>query len=137
VFLILGSFLASGVRYLLPYTNLRDYMQESAPISIGVMMLLAILLCLCSEADAFVAAGFGPLVPDAAKLAFLVLGPMLDLKLYLMFTRVFRMRLIRTIIVALIIQVYILSLAAHFVWTSQAGSSASAAATPPASASKR
>jgi uncharacterized membrane protein YraQ (UPF0718 family) len=117
VFLILGAFLASGVRYLLPYTNIREYMQESAPISIAVMMLLAILLCLCSEADAFVAAGFGALVPDAAKFAFLVLGPMLDLKLYVMFTRVFRLRLIRTIIIALLIQVYLLSLAAHFLWT--------------------
>ena len=37
-------------------------------------------------------------LPPAAKLAFLVLGPMLDLKLYLMYTRVFRPRLIWTII---------------------------------------
>src|SRR5207237_4076338 len=120
-----------------PREEWEAFMNQSAPIAIGAMMLMAILLCLCSEADAFVAAGFGPLVPDAAKLAFLVLGPMLDLKLYLMFTRVFRLRLIRTILVSLIIQVYVLSLAAHFVWTWHSGASASSAAPPSASAPKR
>ena len=38
------------------------------------MMGLAILMCLCSEADAFVAASFTKMHP-AAKLSFLVLGP--------------------------------------------------------------
>jgi uncharacterized membrane protein YraQ (UPF0718 family) len=136
VFLILGAFLASIVRLTLPYTNFREYMQESAPISIAVMMLLAILLCLCSEADAFVAAGFGGLVPDAAKFAFLVLGPMLDLKLYVMFTQVFRLRLIRTIIIALIIQVYVLALAAHFIWDPW-GKEWMGVSASPASAAKR
>ena len=50
-----------------------------------IMMGLAILLCICSEADAFVAASFTNM-PAASKLAFLVLGPMLDLKLYLMYS---------------------------------------------------
>ncbi len=68
------------------------------------MMMLAILLCLCSEADAFVAASFITLRPSA-KLAFLVLGPMLDLKLYMMYTRVFRPRLIYTIFLSVIVQV--------------------------------
>jgi uncharacterized protein len=137
VFLILGAFLASVVRLSLPYTNFRDYMQESAPVSIAVMMLLAILLCLCSEADAFVAAGFGGLVPDAAKFAFLVLGPMLDLKLYVMFTQVFRLRLIRTIIIALIVQVYVLSLVVHFAWEAVRPTPVATSAAPTASPLKR
>jgi uncharacterized membrane protein YraQ (UPF0718 family) len=137
VFLILGAFLASGVRYILPFTNIQDYMHASPPISIAVMMLLAILLCLCSEADAFVAAGFGGLVPDAAKFAFLVLGPMLDLKLYVMFTRVFKLRLIRTIIIALIIQVYLLALAAHYIWDPWGKSWMGVPASQPTSAANR
>ncbi|MFE6336128.1 permease [Streptomyces sp. NPDC057798] len=45
-----------------------------------LLALLAVLLCVCSEADAFVAAsltGFSP----TARLAFMVVGPMVDLKL--------------------------------------------------------
>ena len=66
--------------------------QQHVLLSIALMMVLAIVLCLCSEADAFVAASFVTLRP-AAKLAFLVLGPMIDFKLYLMYTQVFRPRL--------------------------------------------
>jgi uncharacterized membrane protein YraQ (UPF0718 family) len=72
-------------------------------------------LCLCSEADAFVAASFVTLRP-AAKLAFLVLGPMLDLKLYMMYTRVFRPRLIYTIFLSVIIQVFAYSYVTHLLW---------------------
>src|SRR5262249_55672595 len=61
------------------------------------------------------AASFVTLRPSA-KLAFLVLGPMLDFKLYLMYTRVFRPRLIWTIYVCVISQVFIFSYAVHLVW---------------------
>ncbi|MHC4402979.1 MAG: permease [Planctomycetota bacterium] len=53
------------------------------------MSVLAIALNLCSEADAFVAASFIAF-PMAAKMAFLVLGPMVDLKLIAMYTTMFR-----------------------------------------------
>lgn len=56
------------------------------------MMGLAYLLSLCSTSDAFVAASFGALVPPAALLAFLVFGPMADLKNTLMMLAVFRGR---------------------------------------------
>jgi hypothetical protein len=77
------------------------------------MMLLAVLLCLCSEADAFIAANLIK-VPLAGKLAFLVLGPMLDLKLYFMYTRVFRFRLIWTIIPCVVTLILTLTIAAHY-----------------------
>jgi len=47
-------------------------------------MALAFGLNLCSEADAFVAASFTQF-SFAAKLGFLVLGPMLDIKLVAMY----------------------------------------------------
>ncbi len=53
------------------------------------MSALAVGLNLCSEADAFVARSFLAF-PLAAKMAFLVLGPMVDLKLIAMYTTVFR-----------------------------------------------
>jgi uncharacterized membrane protein YraQ (UPF0718 family) len=115
VYLILGALLAALTRvFLHPQTVMAQILQQPVP-AIAVMMLLAILLCICSEADAFVAASFVS-VPATAKLGFLVLGPMLDFKLYMMYTRVFRPRLIWTIIFVVIIQVFMVSLLTEYVW---------------------
>jgi uncharacterized membrane protein YraQ (UPF0718 family) len=113
-FLILGAFLATAGRVLIERNaNLEQALQHPV-ISILFMMGLAVLFCLCSEADAFVAANFIGPWPAAAKLAFLVLGPMMDLKLYMMYTRVFRPRLIWIIITAVAVQVFVYTLAVHY-----------------------
>lgn len=116
VFLILGAFLTSTARIWLTNDDIAGLSSQHPVLAIVAMMGVAVLLCLCSEADAFVAASFTTLAP-AAKLAFLVLGPMLDLKLYLMYTRVFRPRLIWTIIPAVVLQVFLLMTLVHFLWT--------------------
>ncbi len=119
VFLILGALLSAYMRLVLIHNSSSEMVQalKSSPyVAIGFMMALAIVLCLCSEADAFVAANMGN-VPPAAKLAFLVLGPMLDFKLYMMYTRVFRPKLIWTIFSCVVVQVYIYTLLVHFAWT--------------------
>jgi hypothetical protein len=119
VFLILGALLAAGARTVLSNEDIETISRNYPVLAIAVMMGLAIVLCLCSEADAFVAASFITLRP-AAKLAFLVLGPMLDFKLYMMYTRVFRQRLIWTIMISVIVQVFIYSLIVHLVWENYA-----------------
>ncbi len=118
VFLIIGAALASLGRLLLPHEQIEAVVQQYPKmlmgiITVSVMMGLAILLCICSDADAFVAASFIKL-PVASKLAFLVLGPMLDIKLYLMYRRVFRPRLVWTIILCVVVQVFVYSLLVHF-----------------------
>jgi uncharacterized protein len=115
VFLILGALLSALARALIPPHIADDISRSQPAIAIGAMMVLAILLCLCSEADAFIAASFTMLRPSA-KLAFVVFGPMLDLKLYMMYLRVFRPRLIWTIIPSVIIQTFVYSLIFHYLW---------------------
>lgn len=119
VYLILGALLAALSRMLIPHATVEEWSRTEPVLAILLMMGLAIVLCLCSEADAFVAASFISLRP-AAKLAFLTLGPMLDFKLYMMYTRVFRPRLIFTIITSVVIQVLVYSLIVHFIWESYA-----------------
>src|SRR5262249_50788267 len=113
VFLCLGALLAATVRLWLTHERIEELSHNYAVLTILLMMAVAILLCLCSEADAFVAASFTKMVP-AAKLSFLVLGPMLDFKLYFMYTRVFRPRLIWTIILSVVVQVFLYCLLLHF-----------------------
>ena len=55
------------------------------------MMVLALLLSLCSTSDAFIAANFLTF-PVTAKLAFMVFGPMMDMKLLFMYGLVFKRR---------------------------------------------
>jgi hypothetical protein len=56
-------------------------------------ILLAQLLCLCSTTDAFIIAAFAPFSLPA-KLAFLVAGPLIDLKLYWLYRSAFRPSLV-------------------------------------------
>jgi uncharacterized membrane protein YraQ (UPF0718 family) len=62
---------------------------ENRQLAVLSMMGLAGLLSLCSTSDAFVAATFTAF-PSASKLAFLVFGPMVDLKLVFIYGLVFR-----------------------------------------------
>ncbi len=62
-------------------------------LAILAMMGLSALLALCSTTDAFIAASFTTF-PFAAKLAFLVFGPVFDLKLFWLYGVLFKRRFI-------------------------------------------
>ncbi|MFD5584084.1 permease [Streptomyces sp. NPDC127063] len=78
-FLVLGAMAAATFNVMVPRSVL-DAFSASPWLSVLFLAGLAVVLAVCSEADAFVAAsltGFSP----TARLAFLVVGPMVDLKL--------------------------------------------------------
>ena len=95
-FLVFGA-VAAGMLQALVARGQLAALTGSPVVSILAMMVLAIVLSLCSEADAFVAASFRSTLPFSAQMAFMVLGPMLDLKLIAMYFRVFTKRLIFTL----------------------------------------
>lgn len=92
-YLVVGAFVAGVLQTLVARGDLATLF-GSTPLSVLTMMILALTLSLCSEADAFVAASFRTTLPVAAQMAFMVLGPMLDLKLIAMYFKMFRKRLI-------------------------------------------
>ncbi|RKT19462.1 hypothetical protein BX285_3920 [Streptomyces sp. 1114.5] len=78
-FLVVGAAAAATFNVLVPPSVLRIF-ADSPWLGVPVLAFLAVILAVCSEADAFVAAsltGFSP----TARLAFMVVGPMVDLKL--------------------------------------------------------
>lgn len=79
-FLVIGAAAAATMQTLLP-RRLVESIADPGPLSVLVLALLAVVLALCSEADAFVAAGLKEF-SLTARLAFLVVGPMVDLKLF-------------------------------------------------------
>lgn len=68
------------------------------------LMGLAVILSLCSTSDAFIAATFTTF-PMVAKLAFLVFGPMVDLKLLFIYSAVFKKRFVLGLAVGLFVLV--------------------------------
>lgn len=106
-FLLLGAILAALFRMAVP-PNAMQSLASNTPLSVASMMGFAIVSSVCSEADAFVAAGFATL-PSAARLAFTVVGPMVDLKLIGMFFATFKKRISLAFIVLPIVCVYLMS----------------------------
>jgi uncharacterized membrane protein YraQ (UPF0718 family) len=72
-------------------------------------ILLAQLLCLCSTTDAFIIAAFAPFsIP--AKIAFLVAGPLIDLKLYWLYRSAFQSRFVHGLWVRALAATFLLTL---------------------------
>ncbi|WP_055526152.1 permease [Streptomyces graminilatus] len=86
-FVVIGAMAAATFNVTVPGSVL-DTFSGSPWLSVLFLAALAILLSVCSEADAFLAAsltGFSP----TARLAFMVVGPMVDLKLIALQTGTF------------------------------------------------
>ncbi|MBA6436893.1 permease [Streptomyces sp. GMR22] len=78
-FLVVGAAAAATFNVTVPHSVLRLF-SDSLWLSLPMLGLLAVVLAVCSEADAFVAASLSGFSPTA-RLAFMVVGPMVDLKL--------------------------------------------------------
>jgi uncharacterized protein len=78
-YLVLGAATAATLQTVVDRSTL-DRLGSNPLIAVLAMGILAVLLSICSEADAFVATGLTSF-PLSARLTFLVVGPMVDLKL--------------------------------------------------------
>ena len=112
-FLVIGAFIAALFQSVISRQSLAHL--TSSPVSaILVMMALAVALNICSEADAFVAASFRFVMPFSSQFAFMLLGPMLDIKLVLMYTGVFRRKAIGVLSTCVFIMVFIAACCLHY-----------------------
>ncbi len=84
---LLGAFFVLIFRGFIGFGIITSAIRASVLI-VPTMMLLAILLSVCSEADAFIAASLQR-IPVAGQLAFITIGPMVDIKLMLQYRRYF------------------------------------------------
>ncbi len=78
-FLVLGAAAAATFNVAVPPSLLQTF-AGSPWLSVPLLGALAVILSICSEADAFVAASLSGFSPTS-RLAFMVVGPMVDLKL--------------------------------------------------------
>jgi uncharacterized membrane protein YraQ (UPF0718 family) len=93
--LVVGAAVAASIQVIIP-RSVVEGLADLGPIAVLALGLLAVALAVCSEADAFVATSFTAFSPTA-RLAFMVVGPAVDIKLVALqlgtfgrrFTRVF------------------------------------------------
>jgi uncharacterized membrane protein YraQ (UPF0718 family) len=113
-YLIIGAFLAA----LLQTVMSRDVLLSvgGSPFSATASMMgLGYALSLCSEADAFIAATFVKSFSLPSILAFLVFGPMLDIKQTMMLLSTFKTGLVVRLIVAVTAVVFLTAIAMHVI----------------------
>jgi uncharacterized protein len=78
-YLVLGAMVAATMNVLVPRSVL-DTLAGQALVAVLTLAVLAVVLAICSEADAFIAASLAAFGPRA-QLAFMVVGPAVDVKL--------------------------------------------------------
>ena len=108
-YLILGAIIASSVQVLLPRTIITTFSNNSI-LSIIVLMLFAYLISLCSTSDSFVGKSLLSTFSKSSILAYLLLGPMIDVKNTIVLTGNYKKKFVVTLITLIFIFVFIFSL---------------------------
>ncbi|WP_414689476.1 permease [Nocardioides sp.] len=104
-FLVIGAMIAAAVNTFVP-RSVVDTVAGQAVVGVLTLALLAFVVALCSESDAFVAASLTAF-SSTAQLAFLVVGPAMDVKLAAMeagqFGKAFAVRFVPVVVVTAVL----------------------------------
>ncbi|WP_018662313.1 permease [Heyndrickxia acidiproducens] len=104
-FLVFGGLISSAMQTFFRTSTLLQLGHTKAT-AIAIMMLLAFIMSICSEADAFIASSFSGMFGTAAILAFLVFGAMVDIKNLLMMMHSFKKKFVASLIGIIIVFVF-------------------------------
>ena len=107
-YMAVGALLAATMQILLPISNIGGIVQNKY-ISTFIMMLLAFALSLCSTSDAFIARTFMNSLSKNSILAFILLGPMIDIKNTILLNKSFNKRFVIVLVASIFITVYLIS----------------------------
>ncbi|MDR2465343.1 MAG: permease [Streptococcaceae bacterium] len=108
-YLIFGSLIASAMQTYLPTKFLYSVTQEKF-LAIFLLLVLAFVLSLCSEADAFIGSSLLSLFGTAPIAAFLIFGPMVDVKNILLMKRFFHTKFIVKMMTLIFLTTFIFAL---------------------------
>ncbi|WP_239642501.1 permease [Microbacterium sp. B19] len=105
--LIIGSLIAGAVQVLIPRSALLAIGSDPA-LSIAAMMVLAVVVSLCSNVDAFFALSFASTFTPGSIVAFLVVGPVVDLKMYALLRTTFTTRVLVGLTIVVVLSAFAL-----------------------------
>lgn len=114
VYVILGAFISSIFGSVINEEILNDYTFNNV-LAVLIMLGISFLLSLCSEADAFVASKFLKNFGVPSVSAFMILGPMMDLKNAILTLGLFKKKFATTLIILILMVVTAFSICLSFI----------------------
>ena len=108
-YLMFGALLASLVQVLLP-RNILLIFNNNQVLSIIVLMLFAYLISLCSTSDSFIGKSLLSIFNKNSIIAYLLLGPMIDIKNTIVLLGNYKKKFVWTLISLIFITIFIFSL---------------------------
>lgn len=103
--LVIGSALAGAVQVLIPRETLIAIGSNPA-LSIVAMMALAMVVAICSNVDSFFALSFASTFTPGAIVAFLLVGPLVDVKMLALMRTTFTTRTLAGIVVVVLLSAF-------------------------------
>lgn len=110
--LVIGSALAGAVQVLIPREALVAIGSNPA-LSIVAMMALAMIVAICSNVDAFFALSFASTFTPGAIVAFLLVGPIVDVKMLALMRTTFTTRTLAGIVVVVLLSAFAIGTAVN------------------------
>jgi uncharacterized membrane protein YraQ (UPF0718 family) len=105
-FLVFGALISSAMQTFVKTSTLLN-LGHTKVTAIIVMMALAFILSICSEADAFIASSFSGLFGTGPLIAFLVFGAMVDIKNLFMMLDAFQKKFVFVLVSLITVFVFI------------------------------
>jgi len=113
-YLMFGALLASIFQVLIP-RNVLTMFNNNPGLSIMVLMLFAYLVSLCSTSDSFVGKSLSNSFGNTSILAYLILGPMIDIKNTIVLAGNFKKEFVATLVLLIFIIVFIFTFGWSFI----------------------
>ena len=105
-FLIIGALIASTIQVILPKSVLTIF-QNSTLLSTITLMIFAYVVSLCSTSDSFIGSALLQTFPQNAILAYLIVGPMIDIKNTIVLLGSYKKEFVRDLIACIFIITFI------------------------------
>lgn len=96
--LIIGAGIAATTQTIIPRSILED-IGSSPVLSVIAMLLLAFVISICANVDAFFALSYVNTFTIGSLLTFMIFGPMIDMKMLTMLKNTFRPKVVATVTV--------------------------------------
>lgn len=111
---IIGALISSFVQTYVPKKYIFSIGQGEI-YSVLIMFVLAYLLCICSQTDAFIARAFLGQFTVGSVIGFLIFGPMLDIKNTLMLMGTFNKKFVIKLIFLIVSICFIMAISANYI----------------------
>jgi uncharacterized membrane protein YraQ (UPF0718 family) len=111
--LVAGSLIAGLIQVVVDRPTLLALGSDPV-LSVFTLMILAIVISMCSNADAFFILSLGSLFSPGSVIAFLVIGPMVDIKMIALMKTTFTTTTVAQIVSFVVLSVAVLGLWVNF-----------------------